>query len=104
MPVKLGAAVLLTIGFVCNPVPLISWQAAKTGTAAPAFKLKNLYGNEFSSSQLKGSIVVLDVWATWCEPCIEVIPMFNRLHDKYASLGLKVVGIAVQSGSAQDIK
>jgi thiol-disulfide isomerase/thioredoxin len=68
------------------------------------FKLPDLAGKEFKSSQLKGSVVVLDLWATWCEPCIADIPIFNRLHEKYAGREVKVVGIAVQSGWAKDIK
>jgi thiol-disulfide isomerase/thioredoxin len=82
----------------------IAMQAGQLGTTAPDFKLKDLRGKEFKSSQFKGSVVVLDLWATWCEPCIEDIPMFNRLHDKYASQNVKVVGIAVQSGWPADIK
>lgn len=104
MSAKLIAAVLLTTGLVCWPVAMIGQQAPKTGNAAPDFRLADLTGKEFRSSQLKGSVVVLDLWATWCEPCIENIPMFNRLHEKYAGRSLKVVGIAVQSGWAQDIK
>src|SRR6266852_3117680 len=95
---KCFAAILLTAGLVCCPVAAIARQAVKTGTAAPQFKLKDLAGEEFRSSQLKGSIVVLDLWATWCEPCIEEIPMFNRLYEKYAGRKLKIIGIAVQSG------
>ena len=101
---KFAAAVLVAIALFCSPARLLHGQAAKAGSAAPEFRLKDLSGKEVRSSQLKGMVVVLDVWATWCEPCIEGIPMFNRLHDKYAGRGLQVVGIAVQSGSAQDIK
>lgn len=82
----------------------LAQQGPPAGGAAPAFTVKDLAGGEFQSSQLKGSIVVLDFWATWCEPCIEDIPMFNRIHDKYQSRGVKVVGIAVQSGWVEDIK
>src|SRR5690349_17588595 len=58
---------------------------------APRFTLIDLNGKEFDSSQLKGSVVVLDLWATWCAPCIADIPMFNRLQEKYGPRGLKVV-------------
>ena len=78
--------------------------ALHVGSPAPAFRVTDLAGKPFTSEQLKGSLTVLDVWATWCEPCIDDIPMFNRLHAKYAGAGIKVIGIAVQSGSAADIK
>ena len=70
-------------------------QGVSIGSPALDFKLPDLNGKQFKSSQLKGSIVVLDLWATWCEPCVADIPMFNRLHEKFASRGVKVVGIAV---------
>jgi thiol-disulfide isomerase/thioredoxin len=88
---KLAAVLLLTIG-------------QQVGTVAPEFELKDLDGKEFKSSQLRGSLIVLDLWATWCEPCIEEVPMFNRLHEKYAARGVQVIAIGVQSGTAQDIQ
>ena len=100
------------ICFATLLVTCLTWSAASAsgqhsvsiGTSAPDFKLPDLHGKEFKSSQLKGSIVVLDLWATWCEPCVADIPMFNRLHEKFASRGVKIVGVAVESGWAKDIK
>ncbi|MBO0723573.1 MAG: TlpA family protein disulfide reductase, partial [Blastocatellia bacterium] len=72
--------------------------------AAPDFTLSDLTGRQINSPDLKGSVVVPDFWATWCGPCLAEIPTFNRLHEKYAGRGVMVVGIAVQSGWAGDIK
>jgi thiol-disulfide isomerase/thioredoxin len=71
---------------------------------AAEFKLPDLGGKQISSAELKGSVVVLDFWATWCGPCLAEMPTFNSLHAKYAGRGVKVIGIAVQSGWAEDIK
>jgi len=76
----------------------------KPGSPVPDFKLNDLNGRTFKSSRLQGSVVLLDLWATWCEPCLADIPMLNRLHEKFGSRGLRVVGIAVESGWAKDIK
>jgi thiol-disulfide isomerase/thioredoxin len=79
---------------------------AKQESPQPAaeFKLPDLDGQQISSADLRGSVVVLDFWATWCGPCLAELPTFNSLHAKYAGRGVKVIGIAVQSGWAEDIK
>jgi thiol-disulfide isomerase/thioredoxin len=102
--VKPIAALTLAAALIWGPVVTLGQQAAKTGSPAPHFKLKDLSGKEFTSSQFEGSVVVLDVWATWCEACIDEIPMFNRLHQKYAGSRFNVVGIAVQSGWPEDVE
>lgn len=68
------------------------------------FSLPKLDGQTLRSQELKDNIVVLDFWATWCENCVGEIPAFNRLHEKYSSHGVKVIGMAVQSGWASDIR
>ncbi|MGI9165358.1 MAG: peroxiredoxin family protein [Pyrinomonadaceae bacterium] len=70
----------------------------------PEFSLRTVKGQKVTSQELKDSIVVLDFWATWCEGCITEIPAFNRLEQKYGPRGVKVIGMAVQSGWAKDIR
>jgi thiol-disulfide isomerase/thioredoxin len=94
--------ILLSGGFMA--IGLLGQTGLKPGSLVPDFKLNDLNGRAFRSSQLQGSIVLLDLWATWCEPCIADIPMLNRVHEKFGSRGLKVVSIAVESGWAKDIK
>ena len=105
---KLGlfvVAMLAIVAWTSRPHSAAQPQLVSTDSdRAPRFTLIDLNGKEFDSSQLKGSVVVLDLWATWCAPCIADIPMFNRLQEKYGPRGLKVVAPAMQSGWAQDIK
>lgn len=68
------------------------------------FSLPNLDGQMLRSQELKENIVVLDFWATWCENCVSEIPAFNKLEKEYRSRGVKVIGLAVQSGWASDIQ
>lgn len=46
----------------------------------------------------------MDFWATWCAPCIAEIPALNRLQDKYGPKGVRVVGVAMMSGGAAEVK
>ncbi len=68
------------------------------------FSLSKLDGAILRSQDLKDNIVVLDFWATWCENCISEIPAFNKLEKEYGLRGVKVIGLAVQSGWASDIQ
>jgi thiol-disulfide isomerase/thioredoxin len=70
----------------------------------PPIALPILGGQTLRSEDLKDNIVVLDFWATWCEACVSEIPAFNKMEKEYSSRGVKVIGVAVQSGWASDIR
>ena len=78
--------------------------AGQQSAPLPELSLPTLKGDTVTSQELKNSIVVLDFWATWCEGCITEIPAFNKLEKDYSSRGVKVIGLAVQSGWAKDIR
>ena len=64
-----------------------------SGREAPDFTLKDGDGTEISLSSLRGKVVLLDFWATWCGPCRMVMPTLQKLHDEYADQGLLVYGV-----------
>jgi len=61
------------------------------GEAAPAFTLQTLDGNQASLADYKGKVVLLNFWATWCEPCRDEMPALQQAYDKYKEQGLVVV-------------
>jgi len=72
--------------------------------ALPPINLQDFDGKAIPADQFKGNIVVLDFWATWCVPCIAEIPWLNRLQEKYGAKGVRVVGVALASGDAAEVK
>ncbi len=63
------------------------------GEAAPDFKLTGFDGKSIQLAQFKGRVVVLDFWATWCAPCKQAMPGLQKLHERYASKGLSIIGV-----------
>jgi len=62
---------------------------------APNFTLKTQNGKVVELSKLKGKVVLVNFWATWCPPCRAEIPDFIEVYDLYKSKGLEIVGIAL---------
>src|SRR5690242_7215637 len=62
---------------------------------AAAWKLLDLDGKEVTSERFKGKVVVLDFWATWCVPCIEEMPTYIALQNKYGKDGFEIVGVSM---------
>lgn len=71
---------------------------------APVITFRTLAGDTASLGGLRGRVVVLNFWATWCPPCKREIPELSRLQDSLSSEGASVVGVAVSSGSRQEIQ
>ena len=71
---------------------------------APDFLLSDLEGNIFDLSAFSGQVIMLTFWGTWCGPCRREIPDFIKLYDEYNDDGLEIVGVAVQSGTSENIK
>lgn len=66
---------------------------AKADYPAPALTLNDLDGNPHSLSDYLGQVVLVNLWATWCPPCVEELPTLNSFYDDYAEDGFVIIGI-----------
>lgn len=73
-------------------------QAAslKVGDAAADFSLSSRTGETVSMAGLKGQVVLLNFWASWCGPCRQEFPLLDTIHKKYRKLGFTVIGLNVE--------
>ena len=85
-------------------VGLLAWGFLAPGAPpqeqAPEFELRLLDGGTLSSDDLKGRPVVLNFWASWCIPCREEMPAFERMWDRYRDRGIRIVGVNLQDSAA----
>ncbi len=70
-------------------------RAVAVGAPAPSYAAERLDGTPVSLAELRGQVVLLNIWATWCKPCREEIPALEVLHQRHASQGLLVAGVSI---------
>ena len=93
-----GAALMLLAGGALAAAP--EALAVRAGEPAPAFTLATSRGDAIDLAGLRGRVVYVDFWASWCTPCRRSFPWMNALHARYGSEGLAIVGINVDKRRA----
>ncbi len=95
-----GAAALLAgvagyrLGTVGERTDTMSMPATPPGLQVLELVLTDLNGQPQNFAQWRGKVMIVNYWATWCQPCREEMPGFSRLQDKYRDKGVQFVGIS----------
>ena len=90
---KLILPILLAIAISIN----CSAQQPSVGSSVPDIKLRDLNGKTVNLASLKGKVVVLDFWASWCGPCRRSMPAIKEIYKKYKDKGLEVYAVSVDT-------
>lgn len=108
MAVSIAAGILWTAASrVPSAVgaPLSSSPSPREGFLAPDFTLDTLDGNKVTLAQLRGKIVVVNLWATWCLPCRAETPTLEKSYEQYKDSGVVILGVDLTSqDSVSDVK
>ena len=110
LPMRFGSSLLLLVlalfagqarpSYASSPND--AWVPKEQRKAAPRLSLRDLEGQRRALSQLKGKVVVVNFWATWCGPCKAEMPEFTKVHAEYRDRGVEFVGAANETRASRD--
>lgn len=95
-----AALLLVGCGEQDTGLQQVSAGAGK-GQSAPDFTLNDMQGKKVSLADLKGKVVILNFWATWCPPCREEMPSMEMLYRKFKDQGLVILAVNVEKDGAK---
>ncbi|NJD23225.1 MAG: AhpC/TSA family protein [Melioribacter sp.] len=86
-----------SLSYKKNSEELASLLRIQPGKPAPDFTLSDADGKDLSLSSLKGKVVLIDFWASWCIPCVASIPSMKELYNQYKDKGFEILGVSNDS-------
>ncbi len=107
---RIRCSLLLVVLALCAGQALPAFAASRDAVlvpkeqrkSAPKLALPDLEGQKRQLSQLKGKVVVVNFWATWCGPCKAEMPEFTKVHAEYKDRGVEFVGAANETRASRD--
>jgi len=81
-------------GWLATSILMIAMPVRADTAQVPTLAVKTLAGDDFDLSRLRGQVVVVHFWATWCPPCIKEMPALETFFDKYRGRGVTVIAMS----------
>jgi cytochrome c biogenesis protein CcmG, thiol:disulfide interchange protein DsbE len=97
---RIATALVATLVMVLSALIWINrsqFTPLDIGSRAPDYQVRSLNGDTVSLSRFAGDVVVLNIWATWCRPCVVEMPALQRLHEELGDKGLRIVAVSVDA-------
>jgi peroxiredoxin len=94
--------VIIAASFLAVPGPVDA--APRQGKSVPDFKTTSTSGQTISQENYRGYVLILDFFATWCQPCRQSIPHLVELNRKYGRQGLQILGMSVDEEGERAVK
>ena len=105
--ILIGVAALVAVVYYTDrklaPVQISAASPAKPSDVPPSVMFKDLSGKDVSISEMRGKVVLVDFWATWCEPCQIEIPWLIELQQKYGTKGFTIIGVAMDESGQKAV-
>ena len=100
-----GVLLVLTLGGCSNDTPQTPTPGqVAIGQPAPDFTLNDLNGQSYTLSQLRGKVVIVNFWATWCPPCRAEMPSMERLHRELSGEGLVMLAVNIEKDGRRTVE
>jgi len=92
-----AATAVLTVGYAGSVALIAQRGVVKPGEPAPNFQLRDMNGRNVSLSDLRGKVVLLNFWATWCGPCRVEMPAMERLYRAYDRKDFEILAVSTDA-------
>jgi peroxiredoxin len=96
-----GSVFARTCALIVSLAVCAASQAVDVSGAAPDFTLKSAGGENLKLAELRGQVVLVNFWASWCGPCRQEMPLLDQIYGQYKALGFTVLGVNVDEDVAQ---
>ena len=99
----IGIGVMILLQSNKSSFDIAGKQRFEKGSPAPNFTLPDLNGKMVSLADYKGQVVLLNIWATWCRPCVEEMPSMEKLHQELKDEKFVIIAVSIDESGAKAV-